>query len=415
MLNGAAHQYFWPSAGNLAALSMVTEPLKPYQRQLTFVKGVDIAGSFNHMAVRAIYTGAPIADYLSADPAVKSLDQVVADHFASAAPTRYRSLHLGVIPADSIDLYQRYGRSTFFFAPKPVDYEANPVAAFDRTFKGSTGPAPAPQPGPTPTPGPSASFDNDVLDITDAEIGDLTTRVGASATERAKLDQHRMALKGLRPPPPTTMPPPSMPPPGSMPPPATGACDASPLASVEKLRPALAGKPAAAYQHQHFSDIFDAQIDIASRALVCGLTRVATIQAGSADGNVTVPVRGGLPHHNTSHGDQRAFAECQTWYAGKMLRLLKALDVPDPLDPGKTVLFNSLIVWMAECLPQGHESTSVPIVLMGNAGGAAKAGAFVEASGATNKTLMQTVLAMFGVAASAAPHFGSQTIAGLRA
>jgi hypothetical protein len=70
--------------------------------------------------------------------------------------------------------------------------------------------------------------------------------------------------------------------------------------------PSLKGNAAAAYQHQYYSDIFDAQIDILSRAVVCGMTRVATLQAGSADGNVTDPVGPGYPHHNTSTAARRS-------------------------------------------------------------------------------------------------------------
>ena len=144
---------------------------------------------------------------------------------------------------------------------------------------------------------------------------------------------------------------------------------------------------------------------------------VGTIQANSADGNVMVPVDGkSYQHHATSHTDQRLFARIQTWYAGKMLRLLKALDVRDPLEPaGKTVLYNSIVVWMAECMPANHDSMSIPVTLFGNAGGALKAGVLVQAQGATNKTLMQTILKLLGVAASAAPQFGGDTITGLRA
>ena len=46
-----------------------------------------------------------------------------------------------------------------------------------------------------------------------------------------------------------------------------------------------------------------------ARALVTGLTRVATLQAGSADDNVIVPVDRGYPHHNTSHGNQDIFSQ----------------------------------------------------------------------------------------------------------
>src|SRR5688500_15082864 len=128
-LNGAAPEHFWPNPGNLAAMSTVTAPLAAYQSRMTFVRGLNIEGSYNHFAVRSIFTGAPIGDYLSPDPSVPSVDQVVASHFESTAPSAMRSLHLGVIPADSLELYQMYGRSTFFFSPTPVHYEANPVTA----------------------------------------------------------------------------------------------------------------------------------------------------------------------------------------------------------------------------------------------------------------------------------------------
>ena len=63
-------------------MSLVTEPLAPFQNQMTFVRGLSIAGSYNHFAIRSMFTGAPVGDYLSADPTVSSIDQVVANHFA---------------------------------------------------------------------------------------------------------------------------------------------------------------------------------------------------------------------------------------------------------------------------------------------------------------------------------------------
>ena len=57
--------------------------------------------------------------------------------------------------------------------------------------------------------------------------------------------------------------------------------------------------------------MFDAQVDIMARALVTGMTRVATLQAGSADNNVIVPVGPGYPHHITSHGDQNIYNQLQ--------------------------------------------------------------------------------------------------------
>jgi hypothetical protein len=122
----------------------------------------------------------------------------------------------------------------------------------------------------------------------------------------------------------------------------------------------------------------------------------------------------GYAHHQTSHGNQDIFARCQQWYATKFARLLQGLDVPDPLDPsGKTVLHNSIVLLMSECLPVGHESNTVPVILAGGGGGALKAGSYVDVKNASNKTLMATVLALLG--AGSAPNFGSQIFSELRA
>jgi Protein of unknown function (DUF1552) len=385
MMNGAEAQHFFANPGNLAAMSTVTEPIKKWSSLVTFVKGVNVSGSVNHYAVRSTYSGANIANYESPDPSVKSVDQLIADNIAQTAATQVKSMHLGVIPADSINYYKRAGRSTFFFAPAPVDYEANPVTAFDRFFGGAGGGAATPAPS-------AADFTADSLNLLDAEMNELSERLGKDSSEIGKLGQHREALKVLRPSKTDLAPPMAVPLSGQ-------------LAAVEKLRPMLQGNAKDAYKHAYFSDIFDAQVDIMARALVSGQTRVATLQAGSADNNVLVPVDGrGYPHHNTSHGNQSTYAQVARWYFTKLARLAQALDVPDPLDPGgKTVLQNTVIVVIAECLPVSHSSNSVPTLLLGTAGGKIKPG-FVNGSGITNKNVMAAVLKAFNVGTG---HFGN--------
>jgi hypothetical protein len=387
MMNGAESGAFYP-AGSATQLSLITEPLRKWASLVTFIKGVNISGSSNHYAVRSSYSGFPIATYESADPNVKSVDQLVADHLAATAPTQLKSLHLGVIPADSINYYQRAGRSTFFFAPKPVDYEANPVTAFDRLFGGAP-----PSNGPTPT---SADFTTDALALLDAEMGELTAELGnTAASELSKLNQHKEAWKELRPKPASAMM-------------ASGGL----LPSVEKLRPMLQGNPKDAYKYGLFNDLFDAQVDNLARALVSGMTRVATLQAGSADNNVIVPVDAGYPHHITSHGDQNIYNRLQLWYYTKLARLAQQLDVPDPLDPGgKTVLQNTVIVVIAECLPVGHGSVGVPALLLGTGAGKFKPG-FVNGNGITNKNILATVLDAFGAGTA---HFGNTLVSEIRA
>jgi hypothetical protein len=395
MMNGADAGKFYPA--NMGAMSVISAPIQAYSKYATFIRSINVSGSVNHYAVRSIYSGFPVANYESPDPNVKSVDQLIADQISRTAPTPLKSLHLGVIPADSINYYKRAGRSTFFFAPTPVDYEANPVTAFDKVFGGGGGG------GATPGPAPGApDFTADSLTLLDQEMADLGGRLSAIPSELAKLNQHREALKSLRPSPVSMMPRPPMGMPGA---------GGNTLASVEKLRPMLQGNAKDAYKHAYFSDIFDAQVDIMARALVTGHTRVATLQAGSADGNAIVPVDRGYPHHNTSHGNQEVFSRCQAWYFTKMARLLQQLDVADPLDPsGKTVLHNTVIVVIAECLPVGHGSNGVPTLLVGGGGGQIKGMGNILAGGGNNKQVMASVLRMFNTDPA---HFGTTTIAGV--
>ena len=279
MMNGAESGAFYPSGG-ATQLSLITEPLRKWASQVTFIKGVNISGSSNHYAVRSTYSGFPIGTYESPDPNVKSVDQLIADQIASTSPTPIKSLHLGVIPADTINYYQRVGRTTLFFAPKPVDYEANPVTAFDRLFGGNV-----------PTNGPTAHLGRlHPLRARDPRGGDDRPHDGGGPHRPQRGGQADPAQGGLER--------------------AAGqAAHAHAgqqrrlLPSVEKLRPMLQGNPKDAYKHAYFNDMFDAQVDIMARALVSGMTRVATLQAGSADNNVLVPVGPGYPHHITSHGD----------------------------------------------------------------------------------------------------------------
>src|SRR5688572_20199788 len=83
MMNGAESGAFYPG-GSATSLSMITEPLRKYANLVTFIKGVNIAGSTNHYAVRSTYSGFPIASYESPDPTVKSVDQLIADKIAAS-------------------------------------------------------------------------------------------------------------------------------------------------------------------------------------------------------------------------------------------------------------------------------------------------------------------------------------------
>jgi hypothetical protein len=377
LFNGAESNYFYPGGADAAAMSTITEPIRKWGNLVTFIKGVGISGSVNHQAIRSMYTGGNVGSYTSPDPTLPSVDALVANGITKVLPSPVKKVHLGVIPADDLQYYHR-GQSKVFYDPAPVDYEANPVTAFDNLFGGG---------GAAKPPVTMGGIDrtDQSLDLLDAEMKELTGRLGSVPSELNKLNLHSESLKGLRP---------VKGDPGA--PAATPMPTMGPLASVEKLRPVMQGNPKEAYKYEHFSDTFDAQMDIMARVLVTGLSRVCTIQPGSADNDMIVPVGRGYPHHVTSHGNQATFSMVQNYYFGKMARLLAQLDVPDPLDMGRTVLDNTLLVMIAETLPVSHSSGNVPVMLLGKLGGKIKAGGVINSNGGNNKNLMATVLRAFG-------------------
>jgi hypothetical protein len=388
LFNGAESNYFYPGGSDAAAMSTITEPIRKWGSLITFIKGIGISGSSNHQAIRSMYSGGQVGSYTTPDPVLKSVDSLVADGIMKVSPTPLSAVHLGVIPADDLQYYHR-GQSKVFYDPAPVDYEANPVTAFDRLFGGGAATGPRPM---------GADHTSDSLDLIDAEMKDLDARLTGATSELNKLKMHQDAVRGLRP--------------SANPITAPTPMSSGPLASVEKLRPAMQDNPKAAYKYEFFSDTFDAQMDIMARVLTSGLSRVATIQPGSADNDMIVPVGRGYPHHVTSHGNQATFSMVQNYYFGKMARLLTQLDAPDPLDPGRTVLDNTLLVMIAETLPVSHSSSNVPVMLLGKLGGRMKTGGVLSVSGASNKNVMATVLKAFGQDGA---QFGSSLVSGVLA
>lgn len=396
-LNGTRHPDFWPGADG--RLPTITSPLAALRDQVTFVRGLSMEGSWDHFAIRSMFTGAPIRSYADPEPAIPSFDQRVADVIATAAPTPIRSLHLGARPAQYLGAAFLGRQNIFRTAAEAVQVRANPVTVYDAIFA-DAGSAPTP----VPTPAPRSNWEQAAMAITQEELTDLEAR-DLGPSQRRKLDLHRAALEGLAP---DMLP--------GDPPVAAARCDGTPLESVEALRSSLAGNEGAAYEDRHFSAIVDAQIDILARAISCGLTRVATLQSSWADGDVTVPVETGerLPWHPTSHDRAEAYALLQKWYVGKLARLATQLDVTDPLDPSgaTTVLDNTVILWMSECEPS-HSANEISAMIVGGRCAGIRPGGLVH--GTSNLHLLRTLCEVFGVTGAAADQFGSATIAELLA
>jgi hypothetical protein len=172
-----------------------------------------------------------------------------------------------------------------------------------------------------------------------------------------------------------------------------GCTNGASLAAVNKV----AGKNV--FGHENFSDLMDAQSEVAMFALRCGVTRVVTIQAGFVNHNVPFTWLGiNEGHHSLSHGVRNNHALCQQWFALKFAAMLDALDVPDPEDPAHTMLDNTTALWCSEIADgSAHTCQSVPLVVAGGGSGALRTGQYLQLQNVSHATLLTSLAQAMGV------------------
>jgi hypothetical protein len=356
--HGAPAEFFWPNSINdLSSSSGAVSILSPLQRhatKLNVIRGVDYVGSDNHPAIHDALT----------NKSGTSIDTSIAKALG------VKPLRLGVVP-DYPQSFTTDGQLAFD-GGTPQPHAADPATVFDTLV------ADLPTGGATPKPGPSpADLRRLALGVTSAELDELKGRIGNSS----KLDKHIAAIRGV-----TGAS-------GSAPHAPIASCTQKPqLASVDKIR----GKNV--WAAENFADVLAAQMDIATFALRCGLTRVVSIQCGYVNNQIPFSWIGiGDGHHNLSHNSVGApgralHAKCQAWYATQLATLLDNLSVPDPEDPGRTILDNSTVLWCSEIADgQMHNCQSIPIVLAGGGGGYLKTGQYLQLGGRSHAELLLAI------------------------
>lgn len=156
-----------------------------------------------------------------------------------------------------------------------------------------------------------------------------------------------------------------------------------------------------------FAEISKTQADLLATAFACDLTRIATFQIGTAqtDMNLRSVLGGDVPsrgHHLVSH-DTSSFDEenpgseavtadghitrMNTWCAEQLAYLGTKLSQIDD-GGGKTALDNTAILWVTEVSEgKNHKFSDMPFLLLGDMGGALKAGQHFDLAGRSHSDL----------------------------
>jgi hypothetical protein len=385
--NGTQQANFWPDA-NLR--SPILDSLLINQdgtdnrlrSKTTLIKGVYIPhdangtdGNEHDIGFARMFTGAKLID-VGGEPwgGATSVDQILAGAWG------IDSLTLAVL-ASEVEPHPKPGfdhRESFsYLGPGVIKHpRRDPLSIYDFLFPGSD---------------PLAAHKTSVLDAVAGNLKEVQARLGP--TEKAKLDYHLTAIRDVE-----------------------GRLHSSPACAAPPPPPDyLAMDPnAETTEDTYIPQLVDDSIDLATVALTCGMTRIATVQFGYGGGKwkfgwkgIGVNCHDDVAHLDTSDAgstplNTQRLVLVNQYYASCVARLATALDaVPEGAG---TMLDNTLVVWANEFGRGDHSLVNVPVVFLGGgAGGMPPGGRVVDAGSQVFNRLGCTILNVMGVSV---PGFG---------
>jgi hypothetical protein len=350
--SGTSSAYFWPDqTGTNFQLKSILAPLAPYQAKLSIIQGLGLGPGSNH--------GYGMQNCLTVG-AKTSYENVLADALSAQV------LNLCVAPLYAgEDMSQRNGMMLHGIS--------DPQLARDEVTRLVTPGAMSGGAAPDPNVAAIRRFKTLALGLTQKELDQLKTRVQGLAFESAKIQSHIEAVQSVK----TQL---TMDPTTTMAP--TMSCSTLQTTALTAAK-GLASDGNAGMPNLPL--LLDAQIENVVESFRCGNRTIANLQLMHAWGNVPFSWLGfsKTHHQDLSHWipsqptgqTAQDFATCNTWVASRFLTLLQKLDVPDPMDPGKTMLDNTVILWTSEVNgSDSHIVDSIPIVVAGNWGGTLRTG-----------------------------------------
>jgi hypothetical protein len=371
--SGCARSFFWPdNGGTNFDLKTSLAPLAPYKSRMTIVQGLGLGPGTDHRygMDNCLTVGGKI-----------SYENAIAD--ALKTPV----LNLCVAP-----LYS--GEDMSVRAGAKLHGISDPLLAREEILRGFV------PGGTTSTPNPNIAavrkFKSLALGLSQSELDQLKSRVTGLAYESGKLQSHIEAVQALKlelAKDPVTM--------GGN----TMSCSTLATTALD-LTKGLASSGEAC--KANLPALLDAQIENVVESFKCGGRTIANLQVMHAWGNIGFTWIGlsQAHHQELSHwipsdptgGTAAKFAQCHNWLSSRFLTLLQKLDVPDPLDPGKTILDNTAILWTSEVNgSDSHIVDSIPAVVFGNLGGALKQGQALSYTKRNMGDLFATLATAMGV------------------
>ena len=297
--------------------------------------------------------------------------------------------------------------SKIFWNGSAIDPEKDPSAVADRLFGGGSAAPPS-----SGSPNVEAQLRNELLALTESELEALHSDLNGLTREQTKLQTHLESIQRLK-----------SAGGGNGGPVMSASCSSMPaMPLVEEVRAASAGQVIDSsggndyfFQEKNFPLLYEAQLQLAAQALICGAAPIVGLQpmyvtcdfdfgfanAPGSHHNTLSHVMGALAPgadyaspvsiENFDPTPREAFARAQRWFiqhlVDHVVSVLAATD--DPTAPGTSVLDNTIILTASEisdganhlrtsCLQYPQVPTHLPLVAIGGGAGALKTGRVVS-------------------------------------
>lgn len=335
-------------------LPAMTAPLEAVRNDLVFVRGLDMyAGGATHEGgVAKLLTGAGDV----------SLDIFLGDQVGGGTP--FKSVQLGV----ATNFQNGSGSMSYIGANQQVSPDDNPLNAFDRLF-GALPDDGAEDPGPSLDQLRAGS----VIDSAIEDVRALRTKLGA--TEKEKLDVHLDSLREVE---------------GQIKGTLTGSCSASDVVWNTEGFEVLDSDhyPKTWEREDKFAVVAKLQMDLATLALSCGITRVASLMFSHPVSPTRIPETGAnAANHDASHYGSdvngplaQDFIAHKRWFCEQLAYLVDRMkQIPD----GDGTLLDNTIMFVGTDINDGnlHDHQDMPFLLAGGAGGALQTGRSLDYRG----------------------------------
>jgi len=375
--NGFHSKEWWASGrGEAMELGKVLEPLRPFRTKLLFLRGLynaeALIGGIHSCQTGNLLTGAHLASGGEIRSGV-SMDQVVARRLAGQ--TKVPSLVLGCEQSIAA-LHKNYSmiyssHISWDSATTPTPLELYPALAFDRLFRDEVGRA-----------------DKSVLDAVLDDADGLRRRV--SDSDRHRLDDYLASvreverridqagkdrrLQGWRP----------------------------TLSKPDRPRPAD-GIPQDIDEHMRL------MCDILVLAFRTDATRVGTLKLNNDHSSLRFP---GLNvdymiHHLLSHTDSADWLKVNQFFTRQVAYVAAKLDAIQEGD--RTLLDNSMLMYLSSMMTGGHDNNQLPVVLLGRGGGRLETGRVLDYMDKPNRKMCSLYLSLMDKMGVRLDRFGDST------